>query len=143
LAIVYVRQSTLQQVAEHKESLARQYALSETAVALGWPADRVTVIDQDLGLSGRTSDGRQGFQRLLSEVALDHVGIILGLEMSRLSRSCKDWRHLLELCAVFGTLLADQDGVYDPADPNDRLLLGLFSPRRSRSLKSVGSYSPS
>jgi DNA invertase Pin-like site-specific DNA recombinase len=125
LAIVYVRQSTLQQVAEHKESLARQYALTETALVLGWPADRVMVIDQDLGQSGRSADGRQGFQRLLSEVALDHVGIVLGLEMSRLSRSCKDWHHLLELCAVFNTLLADQDGVYDPVDPNDRLLLGL------------------
>src|SRR5450755_315462 len=125
LAIVYVRQSTLQQVAEHKESLARQYALTDTALVLGWPADRVLVIDQDLGQSGRSADGRQGFQRLLSEVALDHVGIVLGLEMSRLSRSCKDWHHLLELCAVFNTLLADQDGVYDPADPNDRLLLGL------------------
>jgi DNA invertase Pin-like site-specific DNA recombinase len=125
LAVVYVRQSTPQQVAEHKESLARQYALTGTAAALGWPADRVLVIDHDLGQSGRTADGRQGFQRLLSEVALDRVGIVLGLEVSRLSRSCKDWHHLLELCAVFGTLLADQDGVYDPADPNDRLLLGL------------------
>src|SRR5437763_4533361 len=125
LAVVYVRQSTPQQVAEHRESLARQYALADHARGLGWPAERVLVIDDDLGQSGRTADGRPGFQRLLAEVTMDHVGLVLGLEMSRLARSCKDWHHLLEVCGIFGTLLADQDGVYDPSDPNDRLLLGL------------------
>jgi DNA invertase Pin-like site-specific DNA recombinase len=99
--------------------------LRERAVALGWPGSRVVVIDDDLGLSGQSIEGRAGFQRLLAEVGLDHVGIVLGIEMSRLARSCRDWHQLLELCAVFGTLLADADGVYDPRDYNDRLLLGL------------------
>lgn len=125
LAVVYVRQSTPQQVVENRESLARQYALADHARSLGWPTERVLVIDEDLGLSGRTADMRLGFQRLLAEVSMDHVGLVLGLEMSRLSRSCKDWHHLLEVCAIFGALLADQDGIYDPSDPNDRLLLGL------------------
>ncbi len=124
-AIVSVRQSTPQQVLEHRESTARQYALGDRAVALGWPRDGVTVIDDDLGLSGQSAEGRLGFQRLLAEVALDHVGLILGLEMSRLARSCKDWHQLLEWCARFRTLLADADGLYDPTDYNDRLLLGL------------------
>ena len=125
LAVVYVRQSTPQQVAENRESLARQYALADQARALGWPAERVLVIDEDLGQSDRTADARLGFQRLLAEVTMDHVGLVLGLEMSRLSRSCKDWHHFLEVCGIFGALLADQDGVYDPSDPNDRLVLGL------------------
>jgi DNA invertase Pin-like site-specific DNA recombinase len=125
LAVVYVRQSTPQQVIENRESLARQYALANHARSLGWTTERVLVIDEDLGLSGRTADMRLGFQRLLAEVSMDHVGLVLGLEMSRLSRSCKDWHHLLEVCAIFGALLADQDGIYDPSDPNDRLLLGL------------------
>jgi DNA invertase Pin-like site-specific DNA recombinase len=124
-AVVYVRQSTPQQVVEHQESTARQYALADRAVAFGWPRDRVLVIDDDLGQSGQSAEGRLGFQRLLAEVALDHVGLILGLEMSRLARSCKDWHQLLELCARFRTLLADADGLYDPTDYNDRLLLGL------------------
>jgi DNA invertase Pin-like site-specific DNA recombinase len=125
LAIVYVRQSTYQQVLENRESTARQYDLVARAVELGWQRDRVLVIDEDQGRSGRTVDGRLGFQRLLAEVSLEHVGLVLGLEMSRLARSCKDWYQLLELCALFRTLLADQDGLYDPADFNDRLLLGL------------------
>lgn len=125
LAIVYVRQSTAQQVADNRESLARQYDLADHARGLGWPTDRVLVIDDDLGRSGRSADGRPGFQRLIAEVTMDHVGLVLGLEMSRFARSCRDWHHLLEVCGMFGTLLADQDGVYDPADPNDRLLLGL------------------
>ncbi len=125
LAIVYVRQSSPQQMEEHKESLTRQYALKDHAIAFGWHPDRVLVIDEDLGLSGRRADNRQGFQKLLSEVMMDHVGMVLGLEMSRLARSCKDWHHLLDLCGIFDTLLADQDGVYNPSDPNDRLLLGL------------------
>jgi len=124
-ALVYVRQSTQQQVLNHRESTARQYSLVDMAVQLGWPPDRVEVIDEDQGHSGSTAEGRHGFQRLLAEVGLDHVGIILGLELSRLARSNKDWHQLIELCAIFGTMLADQDGLYDPTDYNDRLLLGL------------------
>ena len=125
LAVVYVRQSTPQQVLDHQESTRLQYGLVDRARALGWAADRVLVIDEDLGRSARSADDRAGFQRLVSEVSLDHVGLVLGLEMSRLARSNKDWYQLLELCALFRTLLADLDGVYDPARYNDRLLLGL------------------
>jgi DNA invertase Pin-like site-specific DNA recombinase len=125
LAIVYVRQSTQQQVLEHRESTARQYALADRAVALGWPAAAVEVIDEDQGHSGSSAEGRSGFQRLLAEVGSDRVGLILGLEMSRLARSCKDWHALLELCAIYRTLLGDADGLYDPSQYNDRLLLGL------------------
>jgi DNA invertase Pin-like site-specific DNA recombinase len=125
LAIVYVRQSTQHQVLEHRESTARQYALTERAVALGWPAAAVEVIDEDQGRSGSSAEGRNGFQRLLAEVSSDRVGLILGLEMSRLARSCKDWHALLELCGIYRTLLADADGLYDPSQYNDRLLLGL------------------
>ncbi len=125
LAVVYVRQSSPQQVLNHRESAALQYGLARRAADLGWPAERVLVIDEDQGLSGRSAADRLGFQRLLAEVGLNHVGLVLGIEMSRLARSCKDWHQLLELCALFGTLLADQDGLYDPAHPNDRLLLGL------------------
>jgi DNA invertase Pin-like site-specific DNA recombinase/uncharacterized protein YndB with AHSA1/START domain/DNA-binding transcriptional MerR regulator len=124
-AMVYVRQSRPQQVVEHVESTARQYALVDQAIALGWAPDRVVVIDEDQGQSGQSMATRFGFQRLLAEVGLDHVGLILGLEMSRLARSNKDWHQLLELCALFRTLLADAEGVYDPTDYNDRLLLGL------------------
>ncbi len=127
LAIVYVRQSSPQQVLEHRESRERQYALADYVVTLGWSRERVVVIDEDQGHSGKTADGRDGFHRLLAEVTMTHVGLVLGLEMSRLARSNKDWHHLLEVCALFGTLLADQDGVYDPRDSNDRLLLGLKS----------------
>jgi DNA invertase Pin-like site-specific DNA recombinase len=124
-AFVYVRQSTPQQVSDHQESTARQYALAGRAADLGWAADRIAIIDDDLGKSGQSIEGRPGFQRLLAEVALDHVGLILGLEMSRLARSNRDWHQLLELCARFRVLLADADAIYDPADHNDRLLLGL------------------
>jgi DNA invertase Pin-like site-specific DNA recombinase len=124
-AVVYVRQSTPQQVIDHQESTARQYALADRAVELGWAREHVLVIDDDLGKSGQSVEGRPGFQRLLAEVALDRVGLILGLETSRLARSCRDWHQLLELCARFRTLLADSDGLYDPTDHNDRLLLGL------------------
>jgi excisionase family DNA binding protein len=124
-AVVYVRQSTPQQVNDHHESTARQYALADRAVELGWPREHVLIIDDDLGKSGQSIEGRPGFQRLLAEVALDHVGLILGLEMSRLARSNRDWHQLLELCARFRVLLADAEAVYDPADHNDRLLLGL------------------
>jgi DNA invertase Pin-like site-specific DNA recombinase len=125
LAIVYVRQSTPQQVLEHKESRERQYALAGTAVALGWAKERVQIIDEDQGQSGKTAASRLGFQRLLAEVTMDHVGLVLGLEMSRIARNNRDWHNLLEMCAIFGTILADEDGVYDPRDTNDRLLLGL------------------
>lgn len=125
LAMVYIRQSSPQQVLNNQESTRLQYSLKERAIQLGWREDRVVVIDDDLGKSGATAEGRVGFQRLVSEVGLGHVGIILGVEMSRLARSCKDWHHLLEVCALFGTLIADLDGIYDPAQYNDRLLLGL------------------
>lgn len=125
LAIVYVRQSTPQQVLNHQESTRLQYSLKNRALQLGWPDSRVLVIDDDLGKSGATAEGRLGFQRLVSEVGLGNVGLILGIEMSRLARSCKDWHQLLEVCALFGTLIADLDGIYDPSHYNDRLLLGL------------------
>lgn len=125
LAVVYVRQSSPQQIVRHRESTRLQYGLTERAAALGWAADRIVVIDDDQGESGRYAESRVGFQRLVSEVSLDHVGLILGIEMSRLARSNKDWHQLLELCALFRTLIADLDGVYDPAQYNDRLLLGL------------------
>jgi DNA invertase Pin-like site-specific DNA recombinase len=125
LAMVYVRQSSPHQVLEHRESAALQYNLRCRAIEWGWARERVVVIDEDQGHTATTAEGRLGFQRLLAEVGLDHVGVVLGIEMSRLARSCKDWYHLLELCALFGTLLADQDGLYDPRNYNDRLLLGL------------------
>ncbi len=128
LAVVYVRQSTVQQVLDHQESTRLQYGLVSRAQALGWADDRVLVIDEDLGKSGTSAQGRAGFQRLVSEVSLDHVGMIFGLEMSRLARSNKDWHQLLELCALFHTLIADLDGIYDPALYNDRLLLGVKRP---------------
>jgi DNA invertase Pin-like site-specific DNA recombinase len=125
LAVVYVRQSTRQQVADHGESTRLQYGLVERAVALGWQTSRVLVIDEDLGKSGSSAAGRVGFQRLVTEITMGHVGLVLGSEMSRLARSGKDWYQLLELCALAGALLADADGVYDPVEFNDRLLLGL------------------
>jgi DNA invertase Pin-like site-specific DNA recombinase len=125
LAVVYVRQSTPQQVLDHQESTRLQYGLVGRAQALGWATERVLVIDDDQGKSGVSAVGRMGFQQLVSEVSLDHVGIIFGVEMSRLARSNKDWHQLLELCALFHTLIADLDGIYDPAQYNDRLLLGL------------------
>jgi DNA invertase Pin-like site-specific DNA recombinase len=124
-AAVYVRQSTPHQVVEHGESLARQYALRDRAMALGWPSPSVLVIDQDLGLSGSGSENRLGFQRLLAEVAQDRVGLVLALEISRLARNSRDWHNLFDLCAVRDVLLADEDGVYDPGDINDRLILGM------------------
>jgi DNA invertase Pin-like site-specific DNA recombinase len=123
-AYLYVRQSTLHQVLENTESTARQYALSDRAVALGWPIERVIVIDADLGQSGATAD-REGFKRLVTEVSLGHAGLVLGLEVSRLARNSTDWHRLLELCALSETLILDEDGLYDPAHFNDRLLLGL------------------
>ena len=125
LAVVYIRQSTMQQVERHQESTRLQYNLVDRAAFLGWAHQRIIVIDDDLGKSGTTISGRPGFQRLVAEVSLDHVGIVIGLEMSRLARSCRDWYQLLDVCSVFNTLIADVDGVYDPTDYNDRLLLGL------------------
>jgi excisionase family DNA binding protein len=124
-AVVYVRQSTLHQVERNVESSARQYALRQRAVELGWPAGSVVVVDEDTGRSGSTSEGRIGFKELVAEVGLGHVGLVLALEVSRLARSSADWHQLLDLCALTGTLIADADGVYSPADFNDRLLLGL------------------
>ena len=125
LAIVYMRQSDPQQVLNHRESRERQYELVELSVAIGWPRDHVVIIDDDQGKSGRSTVKRSGFHRLLAEVTMEHVGLILGIEMSRIARNNRDWHNLLEMCAVFGTILADEDGVYDPKDTNDRLLLGL------------------
>jgi DNA invertase Pin-like site-specific DNA recombinase len=125
LAIVYVRQSHPSQILRHPESTRVQYSLTEHAVALGWARERVVVIDDDQGRTGTNTEGRPGFQRLVAEVGLDHVGVIIGFQMSRLARSCRDWYQLIEVCALFGTLLCDLDGVYDPANYNDRLVLGL------------------
>ncbi len=124
-AIVYVRQSSPTQVERNHESRARQYALRERAIELGWPAASVTVVDEDLGRSGASAEGRLGFKELVAEVGLGHVGLILALETSRLARSSADWHQLLDLCALTGALIADSDGIYSPADFNDRLLLGL------------------
>ena len=124
-AYLYVRQSTLRQVLENTESTQRQYALRQHAVALGWPQERILVIDSDLGQSGASMAGREGFQRLVAEVGMGRAGIVLGLEVSRLARNCTDWHRLLEICALTDTLILDEDGLYDPAHFNDRLLLGL------------------
>ncbi|MFE3527275.1 recombinase family protein [Streptomyces sp. NPDC059161] len=123
-AVVYVRQSTRQQVAEHGESTRLQYALVERAVALGWARSRVEVIDDDLGQSA-AAQTRPGFAKLVTEVTMGRVGLVLGVEMSRLARTGHDWHQLIELCSLSGALLADPDGVYDPSYYNDRLLLGL------------------
>src|SRR5437867_12728742 len=125
LAYLYVRQSTLRQVLENTESTQRQYALRQNAAALGWPLDRIIVIDTDLGQSGASAADREGFQRLVTEVSLGRAGIVLGLEVSRLARNSADWHRLLEICALTDTLILDEDGVYHPAHFNDRLLLGL------------------
>jgi DNA invertase Pin-like site-specific DNA recombinase len=124
-AFLYVRQSSLRQVFENTESTKRQYALRDRAVALGWPIERIHVIDSDLGLSGAQAAGRDGFQHLVTELAMGHAGIVLGLEVSRLARNNADWHRLLELAALSHTLICDEDGVYDPVHFNDRLLLGL------------------
>src|SRR5215510_14164935 len=124
-AYLYVRQSTIQQVFENTESTQRQYALRQRAVALGWPQERVVVIDTDLGHSGASAADREGFQQLVTEVGMGRAGIVLGLEVSRLARNSTDWHRLLEICALSDTLILDEDGIYDPAHFNDRLLLGL------------------
>ncbi len=124
-AYLYIRQSTIRQVFENTESTRRQYALRQRAVALGWPVERVIVIDSDLGKSGASGVDREGFKTLVSEVGLGHAGIVLGLEVSRLARNSTDWHRLLEICALSDTLILDEDGLYDPSHFNDRLLLGL------------------
>ena len=124
-AYVYVRQSTVMQVREHTESLQRQYELAERAVELGWPSARVVIVDEDLGRSGAEASARIGFQRLVADVGLGQVGLILGIEVSRLARNNADWYQLLDLCAVTDTLIADGDGLYHAGDFNDRLVLGL------------------
>src|SRR3954462_908762 len=122
---VYVRQSTPGQVERNRESQARQYALRERAVELGLPRESVAVVDEDTGRSGASTAARLGFKELVADVGLGHVGVVVALEVSRLARSSADWHQLLDLCALTATLIADADGVYSPADFNDRLLLGL------------------
>lgn len=124
-AYLYVRQSTVRQVFENTESTRRQYALRERAVAMGWPIERVVVIDTDLGRSGAAGTDREGFQTLVGDVGMGRAGIVLGLEVSRLARNSTDWHRLLEICALSDTLILDEDGIYNPSDFNDRLLLGL------------------
>jgi DNA invertase Pin-like site-specific DNA recombinase len=124
-ALVYIRQSTPKQVLTHQESTRRQYQLAERAQQLGWPAPQIQTIDEDLGLSGTSSHQRTGFQRLVASISLGEVGLVLVTEVSRLSRLNSDWHRVIELCAVFHTLIADEDGIYEPGDPNDRLLLGV------------------
>jgi len=125
IAYLYVRQSTLRQVLENTESTQRQYALRQRAIALGWPDEQVVVIDTDQGQSGASAADREGFKRLVAEVGMGRAGIVLGLEVSRLARNNADWHRLLEICGMSGTLILDEDGLYDPGDFNDRLLLGL------------------
>jgi DNA invertase Pin-like site-specific DNA recombinase len=124
-AYLYVRQSTLRQVVENTESTKRQYGLRQRAVALGWSDEQIVVIDKDLGRSAASTSDREGFAELVAEVGMGRAGIVLGLEVSRLARNNTDWHHLLEICALFKTLILDEDGIYDPAHFNDRLLLGL------------------
>jgi DNA invertase Pin-like site-specific DNA recombinase len=124
-AYLYIRQSTLRQVLENTESTQRQYALRQRALTLGWPEERIIVIDHDQGQSGASVVDREGFQRLVAEVGLGKAGIVMGLEVSRLARNCADWHRLLEICALTGTIILDEDGIYDPGHFNDRLLLGL------------------
>src|SRR3954447_14667594 len=124
-AIVYIRQSTPKQVQNNQESTRRQYQLAERARQMGWAASQIRIIDEDLGLSGASSRQRTGFQRLVAAIGLGEVGIILVTEVSRLSRCNSDWHRVIELCGVFRTLIADEDGVYDTQNPNDLLLLGV------------------
>ena len=123
-AFIYVRQSTLMQVRHNTASTARQYDLVQRALDLGWAQENVVVIDQDQGRSGASAVGRDGFQSLVAEVGLGHAGAVLSLEASRLARSNSDWYRLLEICALTDTLVIDEEGVHDPSQYNDRLLLG-------------------
>src|SRR6516225_11971205 len=125
LAYVYVRQSSLNQVRQHQESTELQYRLVDRTIALGWPQERVHVIDEDLGKSGTGSVERRGFQKLIAEIGLGNAGLVVSLDASRLARNNRDWHQLLELCSVFGVLIADGERLYDPRAYHDRLLLGL------------------
>lgn len=127
-AFLYVRQSTLRQVRENLESSQRQYGLRDRALALGWPLEQIAVIDCDQGQSGSGAVEREGFQQLVTAVSMNRAGIVMGLEVSRLARNSSDWHRLLEICALTHTLLLDEDGVYDPSQFNDRLLLGMKRP---------------
>lgn len=124
-AYLYIRQSTVRQLFENTESTKRQYALRQRAVALGWPLERVNIIDSDQGQSGASASDRAGFKKLVAEVSMGRAGIVLGIEVSRLARNNADWHRLLEICALSDTLILDEDGLYNPNDFNDRLLLGL------------------
>jgi len=124
-AYCYIRQSTLKQVFENTESTKRQYALRERALSLGWPVAQIVTIDSDLGETAASVADRKGFQRLMTEVSLGHAGLVMGLEVSRLARNNADWARLLEICAITDTLILDEEGVYDPTDFNDRLLLNM------------------
>jgi DNA invertase Pin-like site-specific DNA recombinase len=124
-AYLYVRQSTIKQVLTNTESALRQYDLKSRAIALGWSAEQVIVIDIDQGQSGASAADREGFQRLVADVGMGRAGIVLGLECSRLARNNADWHRLLEICALSATLICDEDGLYDPTDFNDRMLLGM------------------
>ena len=124
-ALIYIRQSSTQQVRSHQESTERQYALVQRAAALGWPPELIATIDEDQGRSGTSATHRSGFKKLLAEISAGQVGIVLALEASRLARSSADWHRLVEICSITRTLLADDGAVYDPREPNDRLLLGV------------------
>ena len=124
-AALYVRQSSIRQVYENQESTKRQYALKQRGIALGWPEEMIDIIDEDLGISGASSDGRTGYKKLVSEVSQENIGIVISIEASRLSRNPSDWSNLLEICKLTRTLILDEDGIYDPSDFNDRMLLGL------------------
>jgi DNA invertase Pin-like site-specific DNA recombinase len=124
-AVLYVRQSSIRQVHENQESTKRQYALKQSGIALGWPDDMIDVIDEDLGISGAATNTRSGYKKLVSEVSQENIGIVISIEASRLSRSSSDWSNLLEICRLTHTLILDEDGLYDPSDFNDRMLLGL------------------
>jgi DNA invertase Pin-like site-specific DNA recombinase len=125
LAYIYVRQSSLSQVKHHQESTELQYRLVERAEAWGWPRERIQVIDEDLGKSGAGTAERQGFQKLITEISLGHAGLVISLDASRLARNNRDWHQLLELCSLFGVLIADGERLFDPCAYHDRLLLGL------------------
>ncbi len=124
-AYLYIRQSTMNQVYKHQESLDRQYALKERALPLGWAKEQVEIIDSDLGQSGNSAEERSGFQQLMADVSLGRVGIVMALEVSRLARKCSDWYRLVEYCIMTETLLLDEDGLYDPSDFNDKIILGM------------------
>jgi len=126
-AFLYIRQATMtmEHLFEHHQSIERQYALKNRAVALGWDRDQLVIIDDDLGLSGTSTQDRKGFQYLVAEVGSGRVGMIMGSDVSRLTQNIADWQHLIEICAMTDTLILVEDGVYDPTNFNDRVVLGL------------------